>query len=70
MEKNNLILVGVLFAFAASAAFMVVAPAGSNIALFWVVKNTVEKKDSTDQWVTAKKGDLIFGGNFVRTQKE
>jgi len=77
MKKKNLIWLIVLFAFVSSIAFMMVTPlpmgsagTSSNIALFWLVKNSVEKKDSTDQWVEAKKGDLIYGGNFVRTQKE
>jgi len=69
MKKSNLTFAFVLFAFAASIAFKLVTPA-NNIALFWVVKNAVEKKDSTSQWVKAKKGDLIYPGNFVRTQKE
>lgn len=70
MKERNIIFSVVLFAFVASVAFMLAAPPTNNIALFWVVKNTVEKKDSNGQWVSAKKGDLIYGGNFVRTQKE
>ncbi|HUI30410.1 MAG TPA: FecR family protein [Candidatus Acidoferrales bacterium] len=70
MKKHNSIFAIALFAFVASIAFMVATPSNSNIALFWVVKNTVEKKDSTDQWVQAKKGDFIYPGNFVRTEKE
>src|SRR5271157_1238308 len=70
MKKRSVILVVVLVTFVASVAFMLVAPPSNNIALFWVVKNTVEKKDSNGEWIAAKKGDLIYGGNFVRTQKE
>ncbi len=70
MKRRDMILAVVLFAFVASVAFMMATPPSSNIALFWVVKNTVEKKDSSDQWVKAQKGDLIYGGNFVRTEKE
>ncbi len=70
MKNRNTILAVVLFAFTGLAAFVAVAPPSGNIALFWVVKNTVERKDSTNQWVKAKKGDLIYGGNLVRTEKE
>lgn len=70
MKKRDMILAVVLFTFAASVAFMVSAPPSNNIALFWVVKNNVERKDSSDQWIKVKKGDLIYGGNYVRTEKE
>jgi FecR protein len=70
MRKHGLISGVVLFAFVASLAFVAVTSTPSNIALFWIVKNSVQKKDSTDHWVKAKKGDLIYGGNYVRTEKE
>jgi len=70
MKTHKLVFGIVLFTFVASVAFMASAPAGNNIALFWVVKNKVEKKDSSDQWIKVKKGDLIYGGNYVRTEKE
>ena len=66
MKKNKIILAIVLFIFVASVAFMMAAPPSNNIALFWVVKNSVERKDSSDQWIKVKKGDLIYGGNYVR----
>ncbi len=70
MKSRNVLLLFVLFAFVALAGFITAAPPNGNIALFWVVKNTVERKDSSDQWIKARKGDLIYGGNLVRTQKE
>ncbi|MFZ1080476.1 MAG: FecR family protein [Candidatus Kryptoniota bacterium] len=62
------ILILTLFIFAGSVAFKA-ATSPKNIALFWVIKNDVERKQS-DNWSKAKKGDLIYGGDFVRTQKE
>jgi hypothetical protein len=70
MKKCNVILSVALFAFVASVAFTMAVSPSSNIALFWVVKNTVERKDSSNQWIKVKKGDLIYGGNYVRTEKE
>jgi len=69
MKIRNVILLLALFSFAASVAFMMAAPPG-NIALFWVIKNDVEKKQSSNDWAKVKKGDLIYGGDLVRTQKE
>ncbi len=65
---RRVILILMLFVFAGTVAFMAATPP-DNIALFWVIKNEVEKKKS-DNWSKAKKGDLIYGGDFVRTQKE
>jgi len=64
-----------LFIFAGLVGFMAVTPP-SNIALFWIIKNDVEKKignptqGKSDDWSKAKKGELIYGGDFVRTRKE
>ncbi len=57
-----------LFVFVSSLAFKASAP--SNVALFWIIKNSVEKKQSNQDWQNAKKGELIYGGDLVRTQKE
>lgn len=68
MKMRKVILLSSLFAFAATLAFKMVS-SPDNIALFFVVKNNVEKKQTSD-WIKAKKADLIYPGDFVRTQKE
>lgn len=68
MKMRNVILLLSLFAFIASVAFKMVS-SPDNIALFWIIKNNVEKKQTSD-WIKAKKADLIYPGDFVRTQKE
>jgi FecR protein len=69
MKKRNVIVLSALFAFAVSLAFTA-AKAPSNVALFWIIKNSVEKKQSDQSWKSAKKGELIYGDDLVRTQKE
>ncbi len=69
MRIRNVVLLFALFAFASSLAFVMVA-SPSNIALFLVIKNNVERKQPAAGWVKAKKGDFIYGDDFVRTQKE
>jgi hypothetical protein len=65
----------VLAAFVGLVAF-VTDPPLSNIALFWIVRNDVERKlgepvaGNPDNWSKAKKGDLIYAGDFIRTQKQ
>ncbi len=65
MKKTKLMLVFAMFAFAATLSFEVAAR--SNVALFWIIKNKVEKSPNSDQWKSAKKGELIYGGDYVRT---
>lgn len=55
-----------LFIFAGSVAFMATP---NSIALFWIIKNDVEMKQSNN-WEKAKKAQLIYGGDYIRTQKE
>jgi len=69
MKLRNVILALALFAFVATAAFKM-ASDSSNIALFWVIKNNVELKQQSKDWSKVKKGDFIFGGDYVRTSKE
>ncbi len=68
MKKRNVILLVALFVVSASLAFRAAEP--SNVALFWIIKNDVQKKPAEHSWENAKKGELIYGGDFVRTQKE
>ncbi|HEY9164751.1 MAG TPA: FecR family protein [Candidatus Kryptonia bacterium] len=69
MKMRKKVLLFALFAFAASVAFKMAA-APNNIALFWVIKNSVEVKKQDKDWTKAKKGDFIYGGDYVRTQQE
>ncbi len=69
MKKRNIVLLSALFVFAASLAFKAAADT-HNVALFWIIKNSVEKKQSDQKWQNAKKGELIFDNDYVRTQKE
>ena len=72
---RKIILLAALFVFVGLVGFMA-SSEQNNIALFWVIKNNVQKKvgDSAQgkggNWDKAKKGDLIYGGDFVRTEKE
>lgn len=65
MKKRNLMIVFMLLAFAATLSFK--AAARSNVALFWIIKNKVEKSPNSEVWKGAKKGELIYGGDYVRT---
>ncbi len=69
MKKRNIILLFALFVFAASLAFKATADT-HNVALFWIIKNSVEKKQGDQNWKGAKKGELIFNNDVVRTQKK
>lgn len=66
MNKRNIIMISAMFAFAASLAFTAASP--SNVALFWIIKNKVQKSPQDKDWKSAKKGELIYGGDYVRTQ--
>lgn len=69
MKKKSIILLFALFTFAASLAFEA-ASTPSTVALFLVIKNRVEKKQTDQGWKDAKKGEIIYGGDMVRTQKQ
>lgn len=69
MKKRNIIILSALFVFAGSLAFEA-ASTPANVALFWIIKNSVEKKQAAQNWKNAKKGELIYGGDLVRTQKQ
>ncbi len=65
MKKRNAVIIFALFVFAATLAFKEAAT--SNVALFWIIKNKVEKSPTSKVWKNAKKGELIYGGDYVRT---
>ena len=69
MKKRNIIILSALFVFAGSLAFESASTPG-NVALFWIIKNIVEKKQGDQNWKNAKKGELIYGGDLVKTQKQ
>lgn len=69
MKKKNIVILSALFVFVASLAFEMVSTP-STVALFLVIKNRVEKKQTDQSWKTAKKGEVIYGGDMVRTQKQ
>ncbi len=66
MKRRKVILLSALFVFAVSLAFTADT---KNVALFWIIKNSVEKKQGDKGWEAAKKGELIYGNDIVRTQK-
>jgi hypothetical protein len=67
MKKRNIILLSALFVFAVSLAFNADS---KNVALFWIVKNNVEKSpEGGKDWKAAKKGQLIYSNDVVRTEK-
>ena len=65
---RKIISLSTLFIFSGLVGFMAAVPS-SNIALFWVIKNDVEKKvgdqsqGKSSDWSKVKKGDLIFRGS-------
>lgn len=65
---KNLIVKFVLLIFFAVTAIHFM-PDRSPIALFWIIKNKVEKKDVSN-WVIAKKGEVIYSGDLVRTDDQ
>lgn len=69
MNKRNITILSALFVFAASLAFEG-ASTPSSVALFWIIKNKVERKQADQGWKSAKKGEIIYGGDQVRTQKK
>ncbi|MGC8595954.1 MAG: FecR family protein [Candidatus Kryptoniota bacterium] len=66
MKKGVYKLIVLLF-FALTAIHFV--PNRSPIALFWIIKNKVEKKDALN-WIIGKKGEVIYSGDAVRTGQE
>ncbi len=69
MKTKNFALLFTLFLFAGSLGFLA-ATSPNNVALFWVIKNNVDRKPANQNWIKAKKGDLIYGGDYVRTQEK
>lgn len=69
MKKRNLAVLLALFVFAASLAFEA-ASTPASVALFLITRNKVEKKQADQGWKSAKKGEIIYGGDQVRTQKK
>ncbi len=67
MKKRKIVLLSALFVFAVSLAFKADS---KNVALFWIIKNNVEKKQGDKAWEAAKKGGLIYDNDVVRTQKQ
>lgn len=63
--RRSVILMAVM-AFVVSLAMGEAGPPNP-IALFLIVKNKVEKGKTEHEWVGAKKGDMLYGDNFVRT---
>ncbi len=68
MKKRKMVLLSALFVFAVSLAFKADS---KNVALFWIIKNNVEKSaEGGKDWKSAKKGELIYDNDVVRTQKD
>lgn len=44
-------------------------PNTSAVALFWIIKNNVEKKHESN-WTAARKGEIIYSGDLVKTDEK